>query len=111
MPRRCGPNCSARSSALPHASVGVASAIIDVLLDAPAATVFAFASGALVLLLGATVPMQMLLSLLVALYCPRLLIAIGQGCGRRGRPRPACHPALASIVLSRHGRARRAALC
>ena len=52
--------------------------MIDVLLDVPAATGFAFAGGALFLLLGAPAPMQMLLSLLVALCCPRLLIAIAK---------------------------------
>ena len=78
MARRCGPNCSKSSSLLPRASACVGSAMIDVLLDVPATTGFAFAGGALFLLLGAPAPMQMLLSLFVALCCPRLLIAIAK---------------------------------
>ena len=78
MPRRCGPNCSKSSSLTPRAATCVASVMLNVLLDVPAATGFAFAGGALFLLLGALAPMQMLLSLLVALCCPRLLIAIAK---------------------------------
>ena len=78
MPRRCGPNCSKRSSLTPRAATCVASVMLNVLLDVPAATGFAFASGALFLMLGATAPMQMLLRLFVALCCPRLLVAIAK---------------------------------